>query len=276
MEITVSLDPVLLEIAGIPILRWYSLAITIAIFVAVWLINREFHRKGLDTSNYAGIATWAIVLGIIGARLMHVFDEWDYYSQNLGQIVEIYEGGLAIWGAVIGGFIGVFIGTRVYHLPLLQVIDAVAPGLVAAQAIGRIGNIVNGDAWGAATGSDPLFAFVYTNPESYIPDRLLNVPTHPYPVYDMVLNLAVLALLLWIRKKDIPHGSLFAIYLVVYGIGRFFIHGWFREENIWALGMQQAQFFSLLGVVVGLVGLAILMMYQRSGGSGDRTTAKAA
>src|SRR5690606_34493707 len=109
MDITISLDPILLEVGGVAILRWYSLAITIAIFAAVWLIDREFKRKGMDTSHYGGIATWTIILGIIGARLFHVIDDWDFYSANPERIIQIQRGGLAIWGATILGALGVYI-----------------------------------------------------------------------------------------------------------------------------------------------------------------------
>lgn len=262
LHITISLDPVILEVGGVALLRWYSLFITIAIFSAVWLIDREFKRKGMDTTHYGGIATWTIVLGIIGARLLHVIDDWEFYSDNPRRIIEIQRGGLAIWGAVILGALGVFIGTRQYNISFLKAIDAVAPGLLLAQAIGRLGNIVNGDAWGAPT--DSFFAFIYTNEEAFIPNSLLNVPTHPYPVYDMALNLAVFGLVWWLRTKPVPNGGLFATYLAVYGVGRFFIHGWFRQEDIWVLGMQQAQFFSLAGVVLGIVMFAVLYYRERS------------
>lgn len=266
MHITISLDPVLLEIGGVAILRWYSLAITTAIFVSVWLIDREFKRKGLDTSHYGGIATWTIVLGIAGARLFHVIDDWEFYSDNLGRIVQIQRGGLAIWGAVIMGALGVYIGCRIYNVDFLKATDAVAPGLVLAQAIGRWGNVVNGDAWGAPT--DAFFSFTYTNPDSFIPNNLLNVRTHPYPIYDMILNLLVFGLIWKLRTRPMPAGALFAVYLVTYGIGRFFIHGWFRQEDIWFLSMQQAQFFSLVGVAVGLAVLAFLFYRDRSASGG--------
>lgn len=256
LHITISLDPVLLEVGGVAILRWYSMFITAAIFIAIWLIDREFKRKGMDTSHYGSIAMWTVILGIIGARLFHVFDDWSFYSENPERIIQIYRGGLAIWGAVILGFVGVLIGCWQYNIPWRKAIDAVAPGLVLAQAIGRGGNVVNGDAWGAPT--DSFFAFIYTNPDSFIPNELLNTPTHPYPIYDAALNIAVFGLLMWMRKKPIPDGALFASYLVAYGTGRFFIHGWFRQEDIWALGMQQAQFFSLVGVAVGIAALAYL------------------
>jgi phosphatidylglycerol---prolipoprotein diacylglyceryl transferase len=256
MNINIGLDPILLEVGGLAILRWYSLAITVSIFVAVWLTDRELKRKGVDTSNYGGLAAWAIILGILGARIFHVFDDIDRYLDDPIRILQIQRGGLAIWGAVIGGFLGVFIACQIYKLPLLKVIDAIAPGLVLGQAIGRIGNIVNGDAWGAAA-PDAWFTFTYTNPDSFIPNRLLNVPTHPYPVYDMALNLAVFALIWWLRKKDLPNGALFATYLLVYGIGRLFVHS-LREQVVWFWGLQQAQVFSIAGAIAGAAGLAVL------------------
>jgi phosphatidylglycerol---prolipoprotein diacylglyceryl transferase len=274
MNITIDLDPVLLEVGGIAILRWYSLAITASIFVAVWLADREFKRKGIDTSHYGGIATWAIVLGILGARLLHVFDDFSRYADDPMRILQIQRGGLAIWGAVIGGFLGVVISTRIYKVPLLPVIDAIAPGLVLGQAIGRIGNIVNGDAWGAPA-PDAWFTFTYTNPDAFIPNRLLNVPTHPYPVYDMAMNLAIFALIWWVlRRSDLPHGGLFASYLVIYGIGRVFLHS-LREETVWFWGLQQAQVFSILGAIAGAVFLALLYWKRpRYGEHGSSSQAK--
>jgi phosphatidylglycerol:prolipoprotein diacylglycerol transferase len=276
MDITISLDPILLEVGGVAILRWYSMAITLAIFAAVWLIDREFKRKGMDTSNYGGIATWTIVLGIIGARLLHVIDDWSFYSDNPGRIVQIQRGGLAIWGATILGALGVYIGCRVYNVDFMKAIDAVAPGLILAQAIGRIGNIVNGDAWGKPAGDDAPLTFTYTNPDSYIPNELLNVPTHPYPVYDMAMNLLVLALIWKLRTRPMPDGALFAIFLVVYGIGRFFLHGLLRQEDVWWLGMQQAQVFSLAGALLGAGMLAVLYYRDRAESGNSRQAAETA
>ena len=246
MRIHIGIDPVLFTLFGIEF-RWYSLAIMLAIVVAVWFIGREFRRKGIDDTEYGNVALIAIVSGIVGARLFHIIDDLGRYLSEPAKIFDFQSGGLAIYGAVFGGFFGVVIGCRVYGLPLLRVIDAVAPGLVLAQGIGRIGCIVNGDAWGART--DSPFAFVYTNPDSFIPNRLLNVPTHPYPVYDMVMNFAIFGLPLWLRKKPLPDGVLFATFVAVYAFGRFFI-SWVREERVWFWGMQEAQVISIAAVIV--------------------------
>lgn len=255
MRINIGIDPVLFTLFGIEF-RWYSLAITVAIFVGVWFISREFRRKGIDDTEYGNLALIAIVSGILGARLFHIIDNPDRYLSDPAAILDFQSGGLAIYGAVVGGFIGVMIGCRIYGLSLPKVIDAVAPGLVLAQGIGRFGCIVNGDAWGAKT--DSPFAFVYTNPDSFIPNRLLNVPTHPYPVYDMAMNLAIFGLLMWLRRKPLPDGALFATFVAVYAFGRFFI-SWVREERVWFLGLQEAQVISLVGFVIGIAALVWLL-----------------
>lgn len=255
MQINIGVNPVLFTLFGIEF-RWYSMAIMLAIVVGVWFIAREFRRKGIDDTEYGSVALIAIVGGILGARLFHVIDDAGRYLDNPATILDFQSGGLAIYGAVVGGFVGVVIGCRIYRLPLLRVIDAVAPGLVLAQGIGRLGCIVNGDAWGAQT--DSPFAFVYTNPDSFIPNRLLNVPTHPYPAYDMVMNFAIFGLLMWLRKKPLPDGALFATFVAVYAFVRFFI-SWVREERVWFWGLQEAQVISLVGVALGVAALVWLV-----------------
>lgn len=261
MEITISIDPVIFEIGALQF-RWYSFFIMVAIAVAVWFIGREFRRKRLDDTNYGSIAVWAIACGIAGARIFHLFDDLGYYLDHPAKIFDFQSGGLAMYGAVVGGFIGVAIGCRRYRVPFLPTIDAVAPGLALAQGIGRFGCIVNGDAWGAPTGSP--FAFVYTNPDSFIPNRLLGVPTHPYPVYDMGLNVALFGLLLWLRTKPLPHGALFAIFVVVYGVVRFFL-SYVREQEVWFWGLQQAQVVAL--VLVAVAAGALIYLWRGANGT---------
>jgi phosphatidylglycerol:prolipoprotein diacylglycerol transferase len=259
VRIHIGIDPVIFHLGALS-LRWYSLAIMVAIGVAVWFIAREFTRKRIDDSNYGNIAIWAIASGILGARVFHLLDDLGYYLDHPANMLDFQSGGLAIYGAVIGGFIGVVIGCKLYRVPVLPVIDAVAPGLALAQAIGRFGCIVNGDAWGART--DGPFAFVYTNPDAFLPQRLLNQPTHPYPVYDMALNLMVFGVLLRLRTRaGLPNGALFAIFVVLYGVGRFFL-SYLREEKIWFWGLQEAQ---VVAVLMVLIAAAALLWLRRGG-----------
>ena len=152
IRIPIGIDPVIAQIGPLA-LRWYSLAIVVAIALAVILTRREFRRKGLPLDHYDSVVLWTVAAGILGARLFHVIDQPDRFLEQPGRILAVQEGGLAIYGAVIGGFIAVAILSRVYRAPFLSVIDAIVPGLVLSQALGRYGCIVNGDAWGSTTTS---------------------------------------------------------------------------------------------------------------------------
>lgn len=255
LRIPIGLDPVIVHLGPLA-LRWYSLAIIVAIIVAVVVIRREFVRRGLPLDRYDTLVFGTVAAGILGARLFHVLDYPDRFASNPAKILAFQEGGLAIYGAVAGGFVAVAILSRIYQYPFLPVIDAIAPGLLLAQAVGRIGCIVNGDAWGGPTGG-PI-AFVYTNSHAFLPSDLLNVPTHPYPLYDMVLNLAVFAVIWQLRKRPLPAGSLFFIFAALYAPGRFLIT-YVRQERIWFWGLQEAQVIALVGFVAAAAVLVWLL-----------------
>lgn len=265
-RIVISIDPVIFTFGSLE-LRWYSLAILVAILVGVWVAEREYRRRDLAPTHFGGIAFYAIAGGILGARLLHIVDRLDYYADHPAHVLDFQSGGLAIYGAVLGGFAGVAVATRIYRVPMLPVIDAVAPALALAQAIGRLGCIVNGDAWGART--DWPLAFIYTNPDSFIPNQLLDVPTHPYPLYDMALNLAVFIVIWRMRRRALPSGMLFATFVTLYAAGRFVI-SWVREERVWFLGLQEAQVIALAALMAGVVALALLA--RRTGRPGGRLT----
>lgn len=259
--ITIALDPVLLRVGPFP-LRWYSLMIALGVLVATALATREAARKGLDPETIPALAGWALVGGIAGARALHVIDRFDEYRDRPLAILNVMQGGLAIFGAVFGGALATWLFARRRGLSFAVLADTIAPGLVLAQAIGRLGCVVNGDAWGGPTNLP--WAFVYTNPRAFIPTDLLGVPTHPYPLYDLALNLALFALLWRLRTRPLPVGALFLIYLALYAVGRFALT-FVRQERIWFLGLQEAQVIALLA----FAGAAILLgrLLLRSGRS---------
>ncbi len=164
--------------------------------------------------------------------------------------------GLAIWGGLAGGGLALIIYARVRHLPLGRLADIVAPGLLAAQIIGRIGCIVHGDAYGGIT-SVP-WAFIYVNPGSSIPGYLFGVPTHPYPVYEMIWNALALLVILQLGRRFKKDGLVFLSYLSLYSLGRFVL-SFVRQERIWFWGLQEAQVIALLILVISLT--ATIMMY---------------
>jgi len=248
---TISIDPILFHIGHFA-LRWYSLILMAAIAVGVWLVAREAERKGFKKDDIYEAAVWIIVGGLIGARLFHVLDHWsDEFAANPIRAFYIWEGGLAIWGALVGGLIiGALIAwRRGWRFPKL--LDAAAPGLILAQAIGRIACVITGDAMGKPT--DGPFGFAYTNPNALVPQ--LGVYYTPMPVYELVTNLGIFALLWQLRKRNWPDGRLFLVYLTLYSLERFFL-AFTSSYRILAFGLTQSQIVAVFGFAIGLALLA--------------------
>jgi len=245
--ITVNIDPVIFSI-GHFMLRWYALIVITAILVGVWLTAREAERKGFKKEEIYDSAQWVIIAGIIGARLFHVLDHWpDEFAANPIRALYVWEGGLAIWGAVIGGLIAAAIiaRRRGWRLPVL--LDAAAPGLVLAQAIGRFACIITGDAMGKPT-TGP-FGFAYTSPNAMVPK--LGVYYTPMPVFEIIANLGIFLLLWRLRKRNWPDGLLFLLYLSLYSLERFFL-GFTSSYQIIAFGLTQSQIIALIVLIVAL------------------------
>ncbi len=256
--ITISIDPFIFSIGHLG-LRWYSVIVVTAIAVGVWLTAREAHRKGFKKEDIYDVAIWVVLAGLLGARLFHVIDHWpDEYAANPIRALYIWEGGLAIWGGVLGGLVSVAILARRRGWQLSRLLDAGAPGLVLAQGIGRFACIITGDAMGRPT-TGP-FGFAYTNPGAMVPQ--LGVYYTPTPVYEIVMNLSIFALLWRLRKSNLPDGALFLIYLTLYSAGRFLITFW-SSYQIVAFGLNQAQLISLAALVIGLPWLVYLLRRSR-------------
>lgn len=251
--ITISIDPIIFNIGHFA-LRWYSLILLIAIGIGIWLTAREAQRKGFKKEDIYDAAIWIVIGGLVGARLFHVLDHWsDEYAMNPIRALYIWEGGLAIWGAMVGGLIAAALiaSRRGWHFPKL--LDAAAPGLVLAQAIGRIACVITGDAMGKPTNGP--FGFAYTSPNAMVPS--LGVYYTPMPVYEIVVNLGIFAILWQLRKRDWSHGKLFLVYLTMYSLERFFL-AFTSSYRIIAFGLTQSQIVAVLGFIVALALLARL------------------
>ncbi|RIK32546.1 MAG: prolipoprotein diacylglyceryl transferase [Anaerolineae bacterium] len=250
---TVSIDPIIFHVGPFA-LRWYSLILLTAITVGIWLVAREAERKGFRKEDIYDAAVWIVVGGLIGARLFHVLDHWsDKFAANPIRALYIWEGGLAIWGAIIGGlFVGALIALRRgWYFPKL--LDAAAPGLVLAQAIGRIACVITGDAMGKPT-TGP-FGFAYTSPNAVVPQ--LGVYYTPMPVYELVVNLGIFAVLWGLRKRNWSHGRLFLVYLTLYSLERFFL-AFTSSYRIIALGLTQSQIIAIFGLIASLVFMRLM------------------
>ena len=245
--ITVTIDPILFSIGHFA-LRWYGLIILIAMGVGIWLTTQEAERKGFKQDDIYDTAMWIIVAGLIGARLFHVLDHWSHeYATDPIRALYVWEGGLAIWGALVGGLIaGALISwRRGWRFP--KILDAAAPGLVLAQAIGRIACVITGDAMGKPT--DGPFGFAYTSPNAMVPN--VGVYYTPMPVYEIIVNLGIFAVLWQLRKRSWPDGRLFLVYLTLYSLERFFL-AFTSSYRIIAFGLTQSQIIAVFGFVIGL------------------------
>ncbi len=256
--VTISIDPIIFSIGHFH-LRWYSLIVMTAIVVGVWLATTEATRKGFTKDDILDAAMWIVLGGLIGARLFHVIDHWpDEFIANPLRALYIWEGGLAIWGAMAGGLavIAVLAWKRGWNLPRL--LDAASPGVVLAQAIGRFACIITGDAMGKPTNGP--FGFAYTNPEAMVPKP--GVYYTPMPVFEIIANLGIFILLWQLRKRKWPDGQLFLVYLILYSIERFTL-AYTSSYLIVAFGLTQSQIVALISLAVALPLLIRLQLKQR-------------
>ncbi len=255
--ITIGIDPIIFSIGHFH-LRWYSLIVLTAVGVGIWLAAHEAARKGFKKDDIYDAAIWVILGGMIGARLFHVIDHWpDIFAANPIQALYIWEGGLAIWGAVVGGLIVITILARLRGWRLPKLLDAVVPGLVLAQAIGRFACIITGDAMGKVT-TGP-FGFAYSSPNAMVPQ--LGVYYTPMPVYEIIANLGIFALLWQLRRRNWSDGLLFLVYLSLYSTERFLL-GFTSSYQIIAFGLTQSQIVALVSLVVA-VPLIVRSQMQR-------------
>lgn len=237
--IQLGLDPIIFSIGHFQV-GWYGTFIAIGVGVGLWLTVREAKHRGILVDEIYSGAIWVIVVGIIGARLFHVLDNWQTYAAN--PLAIFGTAGLAIYGALIGGFIAVVIFARVRQLRLGQLLDATAPAVPLAQAIARIGCFINGDNYGVPTNPPLPWSVVWTNSNAMVPDH--TIAYQPAQLYESVWNLIVFVIIWKLRIRVRGEGVLFLIYATLYSLGRFFI-SFAREDNLYFANLRQAQIIAL-------------------------------
>ncbi len=231
------------------VLSWHGAFSFVAVATAVFLVGRWAPLRGIDPDDVYSIALWAIIGGIVGARIVHVVDNWTVYQADLTRIFAVWSGGIGLWGGILGGFIVGSLYALWKKHPVGVIADLTAPALLLVQTIGRLGDIVNGEhcarAWDFALG------FVWTNDASDARRCLNGVGESVQPViaYEMIWNMLALVLIWKLRDRLRPDGMLFALYLALYSLGRFGI-SFLREDRVWALGMQEAHYIALLCLAV--------------------------
>ena len=269
--IKIPFNPNIIDSGGFT-LSWHGFLSFIGVAVAVWIVVRQARREQIITDQVYNVAIWGIIGGIIGARVTHVLDNTDIYFGGGGNPFAIWEGGIGLWGAILGGWIfgGGYAWIAGYNVG--KFMDLTAPALLTAQIIGRIGDIVNGEHW--ARTLDAPFAWYFSNPESpgrsgppgstdWDPDA----GTHPAVVYEMIWDAIVLYTLWRLRGKLTPNGSLWMVYIALYAAGRFAIQfSRLDDEKFWNL--QQAH---LIAIIVWIVAIPFLVWKTRFRKSGDES-----
>jgi phosphatidylglycerol:prolipoprotein diacylglycerol transferase len=299
------------------LLSWHGFLTFVAVSVAVVLVAHWGRRLNIDVDVVYDVAVWVIIGGIVGARAVHVIDlwvvdePWGGYSQNLGLILQVWRGGIALFGAVLFGFLGgavyvwggqllarmnegekvplwKIVGVFLPHLLLSaglgllfggvyrllawlknhktnpymalkdtsvgRLADITAPALILAQMIGRVGDIINGEHFAKAT--DLAWGFIYTHPTTIAlynsarrDDINALLPSHPVAVYEILWDAAVLGTVWMLRGRLAPSGMLFALYLMLYSLGRFFIQ-FIRLDRVWFAGLQEAHVIALIVMAI--------------------------
>jgi phosphatidylglycerol:prolipoprotein diacylglycerol transferase len=256
MTIDIGFDPIIAQLGPFQ-LGWHALFTALAVIVGVWLAGRLARRRGISTDLVSDVAVWAVVGGVVGARLFHVLDHLPFYLENPLLIPAVWEGGIAVYGAFIGGLVTGSIAAWRAKADAWRLLDIAAPAILVGQAIGRMGCLCNGDAWGAdATGCPLCLAIRYTHQNDLLPSQLKGVPTYAYPIYEMAAELLLVAGL-WIfrdRLRNRP-GLTFLVATIGYGVIRFVLT-FLRQEPIVFLGLQEAQ---VIALVTGVLAAGVLV-----------------
>jgi len=238
-------------------ISWDGLFTFAAVAMAIYLVVRWAPLKRLNPDDIYTLAICAIVVGVIGARLVHVIDNWgELYQSNPVRVLYIWEGGIALWGGILGGLAGGSAYALIRKLPLGVILDTAAPAVLLAQVIGRLGDIVSGEQCAQATRL--IFGFEWTGSGSLAQDCASGYGSgvHPAIAYEMIWSLLALAVIWTLRGRLRPDGMLFALYLALYAVGGFAI-SFARDERIWALGMGEAHYIALLVLLVTVSLLAV-------------------
>jgi len=248
--INIGVNPVAFSIGSVSV-GWYGIMVALAVITLVaWALFWVKKDTRLSYELVINAALVGIPSGVIFSRLLHVIDFWDHYMKNPGEIIG--GEGLSIWGAVLGAAIGIWLYSLISKkFSFSYLADMIAPGIILAQVIGRVGCTINGCCYGKVT-SLP-WAFVYTHPNTHGP---IGIPVHPTQVYEIIYNLIVFGILFGLRRHLKPDGSLFLVYLSLYSIWRLGID-FIRDGTPFLFGLHQAQIVSIVVLAVTVPLLAL-------------------
>jgi phosphatidylglycerol:prolipoprotein diacylglycerol transferase len=273
LTIVIDLDPNIVRL-GPFLITWHGvfsvLGIIAAARIGFWLLKKDIP----DLQGTGDGLAWMVALGLVGARLLYVWENWRIFAN--GQWLRIFaltEGGISQWGGLFGAIVGVYVWSRRAHYSFWKILDAGGPAAMLGLTIGRIGDVINGEHHGSPTNLPWGVEFVnqYTLGQ---PGRVV----HPEVAYEMVLCLLILGAILPFHqrlKQLLPDGVLGLAYFGVYALGRFFL-SYFRLDMQIILGLRQAQIASLLMVVIAVIAIPILFRRASTTSAPAQATASGA
>jgi phosphatidylglycerol:prolipoprotein diacylglycerol transferase len=269
--IVIDLEPNIARL-GPFLITWHGVFAVLGIIAAarlgLWLLGKD----GVDTSHGSDGVAWMVVLGLIGARLLYVWENFQLFSSQPLRIFALTEGGISQWGGLFGAMVGAYIWARRTSFSFWKLFDAGGPAAMIGLAIGRIGDVINGEHHGTPT--DLPWGVEYVNPDTLgQPGKVV----HPEVAYEMVLTLVLLLLILPLHqrlKRRLPDGVLGLVYLGLYGVGRFFL-SYYRTDPSVIYGLRQAQIASLLMFVIAVVAIPFLFRFRRRGPAEPEAQAEA-
>lgn len=254
-----AIDPVAFKLGSIPVM-WYGIIIVTGIILAYFIAQKEAVKRGFHEDFIGDLLIWAVPIAIISARILYVVNKWEYYGANPSEIIAIWNGGIAIQGALIGSFITAYIFCKKRGVSFLKLADIAAPSILVGQIVGRWGNFINQEAHGGPVTREFLENLMLPNfiiEQMYIED--LGTYVHPTFLYESMWNLVGLIILLVVRKFNWRRGEMFFFYLIWYSVGRFYIES-LRTDSLYLIGeLRSAQLLSILFIVVALA----ILIYRR-------------
>ncbi|MEQ6378379.1 prolipoprotein diacylglyceryl transferase [Bacillaceae bacterium S4-13-56] len=257
------LDRVFINLGPFPI-YWYGVIIASGAFLGLWIATREAVRLGLNKDLFVDLLVFAIPIAIISARIYYVAFEWERYKNgSFIDMIAIWEGGIAIHGALIGSVITAYFFAKKKDVSFWKIADIAAPSIILGQAIGRWGNFMNQEAHGGVIQQPYLDYHLQILPD-FIMDQMYINGQYWYPtfLYESIWNFLGFGLLLWLRRKNLFRGEMFLTYVIWYSFGRFFIEG-MRTDSLYIIGnLRTAQVISVVLIILAIV----LIFYRRNNG----------
>ena len=236
-------------------IAWYGVIIACGLLLGIWLASYRAKKRGWSSDLVLDFILLAVPLAIIGARAYYVAFEWEYFAAAPAKIIAINEGGLAIYGAVIGGFLAAFLFSKAAKFPFLKLIDLVIPSLILGQAMGRWGNFINQEAFGALVTNPNLQFFPLAG---YI--QSLGEWHQATFFYESFCNVILLVITLQLGRKGVKDGTLLATYFIGYGTVRAVIEG-LRTDSLYLFGTIRIS--QLLSALLVLVGITLLVLIKK-------------